>query len=158
VNWKYPKTTRAIEDIVIKNRSIAGNCPPGHRIDVRVIYKYVRVPTPTNVTILQEIRAKLVPSGQIFTDEDFEALLELPLSGRDRAFILFFEENKNKPLKWWEWKQRGFAEHVRYKSINAMCKRRGLWIKFGPIDNKSWGDARCCFMLMEESRPVLRQG
>lgn len=140
----------AIADLVRKSQWVLSKCPAGKEPIVKVAIQFVPVLVP--VVFREFIDPKLVPSTEPFTNEHFDAILELLLSRADRAFVNFMRDRNNRPCTPSEWIVAGFAEHGRYMSINNTCVRHGLWIRFRPCakPHGNWLTKPHKFFVMKE--------
>ena len=142
---------RKICRLVRRDRKVMLGRPSGHKVVVEVFYQYVPSSSAEIEILLAEKKpAQLVPSGEQFTNEHFEALLELPLSGADAEFVRFFERRNNRPCTPKEWTEAGFAEKG-FVRINAMCKKYGLHLRFRIAERgESWPTQKNNFCVMKE--------
>ena len=140
---------------MMKEKEVVGKLPANHELVVDVKFRYRKLPVWAQVeaSVVQESSTKLRTSSVLFTDEHFQAILELPLSQKDREFVEFFRRRKNNPMTPTEWTKEGFAEKGRMDSINKFCIEHKLWIRFrtcGHTKNENWPDWKHAFFVMEE--------
>jgi hypothetical protein len=102
----------------------------------------------------------LVQSKEQFTDAHFDDLLELGLSDLDRKFIEYIRKRKNEPITPRKWTKAGFHEKGRINSINNICRKEGLWIRFGMYGGRTaegWSDCQHQFYLVKEREQKVRK-
>ena len=125
--------------------------PSGMRPRIRIEISFEKVVVDPLVQAELKRTPKWVVSDQLFTDEEFEEILKIPLSSADRQFVEWSRTRRNKPVTPTKWMENGFAEHGRIVSINRICREHGLMLGIRPVTRySSWPDALHKFFILKE--------
>jgi hypothetical protein len=101
------------------------------------------------VELVDKLAGRLIPSTQEFTDEHFEALLELNLPPKELALVNFYKKNHNKSCSMEELKRAGVSG-VCVNSINRMCNAHGLWLGIKPEQGNPLQSKKYRFFVLEK--------